>query len=128
MAADRGAPIRRPLAFPRPFAVSTRAMDAFATALTEALDPDAATGALAAAIEAGLGADVAGALLLETAAGAEMGRAVGEQLASRWPAALLAGSSFEGVLAEGRVVRDRPAVVAIAWSEAEAEAEPVPFL
>lgn len=101
-------------------------MDAYATALSDALDPVIATKELALALEARLGEGVAGALLLATAAGAEAGRAVGGDLATRWPEAALAGTSFEGVLAEGRVVRDRPALLAIAW--AEVEAEPTPFL
>ncbi len=101
-------------------------MDAYATAFSDTLDPEVASRSLARALEAQLGEPVAGALLLATAAGADAGRSVGAALAARWPGALLAGTSFEGVLAEGRVVRDRPAVVAIGWGGVEAE--PVPFL
>ena len=101
-------------------------MDAFATALSDALDPAVAVRELASALEARLGQGVVGALLLGTAAGDGTGRIVGESLATHWPEALLAGTTFEGVLAEGRVLRDRPALVAIGWGAGEAE--PVPFL
>lgn len=101
-------------------------MDAYATAFSDALDPRVASEALVMALDARLGASLAGALVLATAASAQAGRVAGARLADRWPDALLAGTSFEGVLAEGRVVRDRPALVAIAWGEGAAE--PAPFL
>jgi hypothetical protein len=101
-------------------------MDAYATAFSDALDPTVAAEELARALEARLGVGVAGALVLATAAGAEAGRVAGARLADRWPDALLAGTSFEGVLAESRVVRDRPALLAIGWGEGSEE--PAPFL
>ncbi|MBB82724.1 MAG: hypothetical protein CL931_02815 [Deltaproteobacteria bacterium] len=105
-------------------------MERFATALSDALDPDFAAGFLAEALETRLGPTVRGVLVLATAAAVDAGLRVGERLSERWPEALVAGTSFEGVLAEGRVIRDRPAVLAIAWAEEHGgdDGELIPFL
>ena len=47
-------------------------------------------------------AEIGGALVLATAAAGPQGFEVGSCLAERWPRASLLGTSFEGVLAEGR--------------------------
>lgn len=51
---------------------------------------------------------------------------VGRSLIRRWPGAALIGTSFEGILAEGRIFRDEPAYAVLAW--AEGPMEPVPFV
>jgi small ligand-binding sensory domain FIST len=48
-------------------------------------------------------------------------------LAERWPEAVLMGSSFEGVLANGQVWRDQPAVSLLAWQDGPAEPIPLFF-
>jgi len=106
--------------------VSTEAMFALATAFSEALRPDRAAEALAVEIDHALPGGVAGALLLSTAASGSAGRDAGALLRDRWADGHLAGTAFEGLLAHGRVHRDRPAMLAIAWGPAEQA--PIPFL
>lgn len=101
-------------------------MFALATVFSDALRPQAAAESLADGVEAQLrgGAPVAGALVLSTAASGIAGREVGARLASRWPEARIAGTAFEGLLAAGHMVRDRPATLVIAWSEGHDAPEP----
>ncbi len=77
-----------------------------------------AADALIAAIEGSLppAADLAGGLVLATAASGDQGFEVGERLAARWPGATFAGTSFEGLLAEGRVWLGQPAIALLAWT------------
>lgn len=93
-------------------------MTRLAVALEAALDPGIAARSLAAAIEAALGeADaISGAFVFATAAAGASGEAVGRDLASRWPAATLLGTSFEGLVLDGRVWQGEPAVAVLAWT------------
>ena len=99
----------------------------YSTGFTLALQAEAGTHELASAVEAGLGGRgaVAGGLLLANAASGRGALEIGRQLADRWPDATLLGSSFEGVLAEGRVWRDQPAAGLLAWGHGPDE--PVPL-
>ncbi|MEZ4334985.1 MAG: hypothetical protein R3F35_24770 [Myxococcota bacterium] len=89
-------------------------------ALEAALEADVLADSLARSIEATLGDPeaIAGALVLATEAAGVLGEEVGQRLASRWPAAELVGTSFEGIVLDGRVW-EGPAVAALAWSEGE---------
>ena len=71
-------------------------------------------------------APIAGGFLLATAAAGDQGRAVGQRLASHWPEAEFLGTSFEGVLGEGQVWRDEPALGLFVWGEGEDP--PLPFV
>lgn len=90
-------------------------------ALEAALEADVLADSLARSIEATLGDPeaIAGALVLATEAAGVLGEEVGQRLASRWPAAELVGTSFEGIVLDGRVWEGEPAVAALAWSEGE---------
>jgi small ligand-binding sensory domain FIST len=94
-------------------------MTGFSTALTTAPSPTAAAAELAAQLEEGLGGPdrLAGGVVLATAAAGKEAAEAGWLLGRRWPDAGLLGSSFEGILAGGRVWRDRPALAAFAWNE-----------
>ncbi len=93
-------------------------MSRLAVALEAALDPGTAARGLAAAIEAALGEPdaIAGAFVFATAAAGASGEAVGRALAARWPAAVLLGTSFEGLVAGGRVWQGEPVVAVLAWT------------
>ena len=93
-------------------------MTRLAVALEAALDPAAAAVALAAAIESALGETgaIAGAFVFSTAAGGAAGETVGSRLAARWPEAVLLGTSFEGLMLDGRVWHGEPAVAVLAWT------------
>ena len=85
---------------------------------TQALSPETAGEALATQVEKTLGAAaVGGGLLLSTSAAGGQGLEVGRILGRRWPGADLAGTSFEGIVSEGRLWRDRPALALLAWGE-----------
>jgi len=88
-------------------------------ALESALEATGAAHALAEAVEAALGdpACVAGAFVLATAAAGRTGEDVGRLLAARWPGAELLGTTFEGLVLDGRVWQDEPAVALLAWTE-----------
>lgn len=88
-------------------------------ALESALEATGAARALAEAVEAALGEStaVAGAFVLATAAAGGAGEAVGRLLAARWPGAELLGTTFEGLVLDGRVWQDEPAVALLAWTE-----------
>lgn len=103
-------------------------MSRIVAGFSRALAADRAAEELAGRIEAQLptDAEIAGALILSTAAAGRQGFQVGGILAARWPAASLMGTSFEGLVAEGRAWREEPALVALAWTAGEAE--PVPIL
>lgn len=92
------------------------------------LDPLEAAETLARAAEARWGgpAGIAGGLVLATAAAGPSSGDLGQRLAARWPDAALVGTSFEGLLAEGRVIRDEPAVALLAWGHGAGE--PVPLI
>lgn len=93
-------------------------MTRLAVALEAALDPAAAALVLAAEIEAALGEPgaIAGAFVFSTAAAGSSGEAVGGWLATRWPGAALLGTSFEGLMLDGRVWQGEPAVAVLAWT------------
>ncbi|MBW2497071.1 MAG: hypothetical protein JRF61_07325 [Deltaproteobacteria bacterium] len=96
-------------------------MQRFTIGSTRAMAPEQAALELAECVEKELGAETApaGGMLWSTAAAGTQGAAVGRLLAERWPAAELVGTSFEGVLVDGRLDRDRPAMVLLAWAAAE---------
>ncbi len=93
-------------------------MTRLALALESALEPAGAAAALAATVEAALGGGgaVAGAFVWSTAAAGDAGEAIGQLLAARWPGAELLGTSFEGLLLDGRVWQGEPAVALLAWT------------
>jgi len=95
---------------------------------SEALDAATAAQELAAVVEAAVGGteEISGAVIFSTAASGAAGVEIGDLLADRWPSARLVGTSFEGIVADGRVLRDRPAAIVLAW--AVGEAEPIPLL
>ena len=102
-------------------------MTRLATALESALEAGAAASALAAEIEAALGgaAGIAGALVLSTSAAGHTGEQVGRRLAARWPEAELIGTSFEGLVFDGRVWQGEPAVAVLAWTAGEGAPIPI---
>ena len=104
------------------------AMFSTATGFSRALDADRAALELAAPVEAGLGGAgaVGGALLLATSASGDQPSEVGQALGRLWPGAVVVGTTFEGLLAGGRVFRDQPAVGIVAW--AGGGGEPVPLI
>jgi len=90
------------------------------------LEADTAAGELVDGVEADFaGLALGGALMLATAAAGQQALQVGKRLSQRWPEAALLGTSFEGILASGRVFRDRPALALLAW--AEGPREPLPL-
>ncbi len=94
-------------------------MPDFSMAFSAALDVADAAEALARATERqldGPGAPVGG-LLLSTAAAGPQAAQVGRLLMGRWDEAELLGTSFEGVLAEGRVFSQQPAFALLGWAE-----------
>lgn len=103
-------------------------MPGFATCSTQALVPEVAASQLADAVEAQLGGAerVGGGFLLATAAAGDEAVQVARQLVERWPGADLVGTSFEGILSEGRLWRDEPALALLAW--AEGPEVPLPFV
>jgi small ligand-binding sensory domain FIST len=107
--------------------VSTDAMVQFATGFSASLSMDKAADELACQVEAALGGPSAlgGGFLFSTAATGRTGTEIGRVLGERWPEATLLGTTFEGVLAEGRAWRDVPAVGLMAW--AAGPEEPIPF-
>lgn len=104
-------------------------MTRFLTAFSRALDPLDMVEGLVAAVESDHSdlSSLSGGLLLATAACGDGCFEVGQGLADRWPNATLAGTSFEGVMAGGRIYRDEPAVVLLAWSGHDTFA-PTPFV
>lgn len=88
-------------------------------ALEAAFEADTLAHALARPLEATLGGPeaIVGGLVLATAAAGALGEAVGHRLASRWPAAELVGTSFEGIVLDGRVWEGEPAVAVLAWTD-----------
>ncbi len=111
-----------------PGALYLWAMTRFRAATTRKLDAEQAAADLIGQIEnQGAGpAAIAGGFLLATAAAGDQGRAVGSRLAGHWPDAELLGTSFEGVLGEGQVWRDEPALGLFVWEEAQHP--PLPFV
>lgn len=106
-------------------------MTRFRAATTRKLDAEQAAADLIRQVEnQGQGpVPIAGGFLLATAAAGDQGRAVGQLLASSWPDAELLGTSFEGVIGEGQVWRDEPALALFVWEEAEeGEDLPLPFV
>ena len=103
-------------------------MPDLATGFASALEPVSAARRLAEAVEAQLGGAgrVAGALVLSSLAGGPGAVAAGTWLAARWPEAELVGTSFEGLLAGGRVHRDEPVIAILAW--AGGAGAPLPFV
>lgn len=104
-------------------------MTRFLTAFSRALDPAEMAEELAAGVEVDRSdrKPLCGGLILATAACGEDCFDVGQRLADRWPDVTLTGTSFEGVLAGGRIYRDEPAMVLLAWSGPDTSA-PIPFV
>lgn len=102
-------------------------MSEFSTAFSLDLDPTKAAHSLAGAVELAFGGPdhVGGAFLYSTAASGPEALEIGALLTDRWPEASLMGTSFEGILAQGQVFRDRPASGLLAWRQGPEE--PVPF-
>lgn len=98
-------------------------------AVSRALDAQIAAEELAERIdhESGGPARVAGGLILATAAAGKDAMEVGRGLSLRWPNACLFGTSFEGILADGRIFRDEPAFAVLAWPE-QGPFEPIPLV
>jgi small ligand-binding sensory domain FIST len=103
------------------------AMQDFSISFTRTPASPAAAAELALAAEADLGgaSEISGGLLLATAAAGAQGPEVGRLLSDRWGAAELLGTSFEGLVSEGRVWRDQPALGLLAWRPGAAD--PVVF-
>jgi small ligand-binding sensory domain FIST len=104
-------------------------MTRLSTAFSHAIDPEVAAKELAAGINQGLeGAEqLVGGLILATAAAGKGAMEVVRLLADGWPSASLFGTSFEGVLAEGRIFRNEPAYALLAWPEGPYEPVPLVF-
>lgn len=108
-------------------------MTKFAISLSQAQNPKAMAEELAEKLTRGVVGEgceslsLGGALILATAAVGHDILKVGEELAERCPDASVLGTSFEGVIAEGSLYRGVPAVVAIGWAAADAEA-PIPLI
>jgi small ligand-binding sensory domain FIST len=98
-------------------------MTRFSTAFSLSLDPQVAAEELAASINRELAGPerLGGGLILATAAAGKDAMEVARLLADSWPSACFSGTSFEGVLAQGRIVRDEPAFVLLAWPEGPLE-------
>lgn len=115
-----------------PGALYLWAMALFRAATTRKLDAEqAAEDLVRQVVNQGDGPHpVAGGFLLATAAAGDQGRAVGQRLAAYWPDAELLGTSFEGVLGEGQVWRDEPALGLFVWGEVWGEEQdpPLPFV
>jgi small ligand-binding sensory domain FIST len=103
-------------------------MTLFRAATTRRLDAALAAVELIEQAEKALGGPtaIAGGFLLATAAAGAQGKAVGQCLAERWPAAELLGTSFEGLLGDGQVWRDEPALGLFVWGQATEP--PLPFV
>jgi small ligand-binding sensory domain FIST len=69
---------------------------------------------------------VGGGLILATAGAGQDGAAVAGGLSELWPEAVFFGTSFEGILGDGRTFRGEPAFAILAWLEDPIE--PVPLL
>jgi small ligand-binding sensory domain FIST len=104
-------------------------MPDFSFSFSRALTAPAAASELAIAAETDLGGagEVAGALLLSTAASGSQGPGVGRVLFERWPDAEVVGTSFEGLVSDGRVWRDEPAFGLLAWRTRDREPAIVVF-
>jgi small ligand-binding sensory domain FIST len=102
-------------------------MGEFAISFSSALEAPQAAHELAIVAEAELRGpgEFVGGILLSTAAAGSQGHEVGRLLAERWPGVELVGTSFEGLVADGRVWRDRPALGLLAWQSGGCE--PVAF-
>jgi small ligand-binding sensory domain FIST len=102
------------------------AMSDFSFSFSRAPTARSAASELAIEAEAELGepGEIAGGLLLATAAAGSQGPEVGRLLSERWPGAELVGTSFEGLVSDGRVWRDEPALGLLAWRSRDRE----PFL
>ena len=103
-------------------------MTRFRAATTRSLDAEQAAADLAQQLEK-QGAEsskIAGGFLLATAAAGDQARAVGGWLGERWPEAELLGTSFEGIVGEGQVWRDEPALGLFVWEDAPNA--PIPFV
>ncbi len=89
----------------------------FSISFSQALAADDATAELATAAEVDFPGDteISGGLLFSTAAAGSQGPDIGHLLSERWPQADLAGTSFEGVIGEGRSWRDEPAFGLLTW-------------
>lgn len=103
-------------------------MFALATAFTHASTAASAAAELISIVDDRLEAadSVVGGILWATAAAGIQGPEIGQLLTERWPEAMLVGSSFEGVLGEGRSWRDRPAFELLVWTAGPGE--PVPLI
>ena len=98
-------------------------------AVSRELKAQAAVEQLAGRIDAELGGSdrISGGLILATAAAGNTAMEVGRGLGNCWPGASLFGTSFEGILADGRIFRDEPAFAVLAWPEDPYEPVPLVF-
>jgi len=102
-------------------------MSGFSISFSSALEAPQAARELASVAEVELRgpSQIAGGILLSSAAAGSQGHEVGLLLAQRWPGVELVGTSFEGLVADGRVWRDQPALGLLAWRSGGCE--PVAF-
>ena len=107
--------------------VSTGAMVNFATGFSRAQSIPRVVEELAARVEGVLGgpAQIGGGFLFATAASGTAGAEVGRLLGERWPESSLLGSSFEGIVADGRAWSEVPALGLMAWGTGPAEPIPI---
>ena len=102
-------------------------MTAFSIGFSTALSAETAAAELAHGVLEAFGGEApAGGLLWATAAAGMDGFRIGHRLLERWPDAVLAGTSFEGLLLGGRAYRGEPAVGLISWTSGDRA--PSPFL
>jgi small ligand-binding sensory domain FIST len=103
-------------------------MTRYLTAFTRALDASVASNQIVDRVAALLGEDerLGTGLILATAASGDLGLEVARRLGERWPGVGLVGTSFEGLVADGQIIRDEPALLMLAWTGGPGE--PVPFL
>ncbi len=101
----------------------------FSARFSRLLRPELAADELASGAEAALGGAgrIGGGFLFATAATGASALEIGRVLAERWPEAVLMGSSFQGVLAQGRVWREEPAAGLLVWAQGPVEPIPVIF-
>jgi small ligand-binding sensory domain FIST len=104
-------------------------MTRFSKAFSRKLEAEAAAEELAKEAETELGGcdRVIGGVLFATAAAGHEAHHIARRLGERWPRACLLGSSFEGVVVDGRTIRDEPAFVLLAWQDGPCEPIPLVF-
>ena len=104
-------------------------MQSYSISFTRALDVDTAARELQTGTEHALGGPgrVAGGLVFATAAAGKQGVEVARLLCGEWPDVELMGTSFEGLVFEGRAFRHEPALALLGWSEGDREPVSIAF-